>query len=119
MTATSRMMLMFEGAARNAVRAVKSSRRTILGFISSQYELKVLGRWICNSATDEVWRSRVKGFSGNYSQKYDCCEGWFLSAGDLYRSDSQTGWSRRFYGESRKRQKTADCVLTVDLTPHR
>src|SRR5213592_354151 len=82
MTATSRMMLMFEGAARNAVRAVKSSRRTILGFISSQYELTVLGRWICNSATDEVWRSRVKEFSGNYSQKYDYCTDWFLAVGD-------------------------------------
>src|SRR5438034_4346830 len=82
MTATSRMMLMFEGAARNAVRAVKSSRRTILGFISSQYELTVLGRWIRNSATDEGWRSRVKEFSGNYSQKYDYCTDWFLAVGD-------------------------------------
>ena len=82
MTATSRGMLMLEGVARNAAKAVKSSRRTILGFISSQYELTVLGRWICNSATDEVWRSRVKGFSGNYSQKYDYCTDWFLAVGD-------------------------------------
>jgi len=39
---------MLEGVARNAAKAVKSSRRTILGFISSQYELTVLGRWTCN-----------------------------------------------------------------------
>ena len=65
MTATSRTMLMLEGAARNAVRAVKSSRRTILGFISSQYGLRVLDRWICNFSEKGVRRSRVKGFSGN------------------------------------------------------
>src|SRR6266705_4098080 len=65
MTATSRTMLMLEGAARNAVRAVKSSRRTILGFISSQYEPRVLDRWICNFSDRWAGRSRVKGFSGN------------------------------------------------------
>jgi len=76
MTATSRMTLIFEGAARNAVRAVKSSRRTILGFMSSQYALRVLDRWICNFSDRWAGRSRVKGFSGNYSQKYTHCTDW-------------------------------------------
>ena len=79
MTATSRMTLMLEGAARNAVRAVKSSRRTILGFISSQYALRVLDRWICNFSDRWAGRSRVKGFSGNYSHEYNGYSDWFLS----------------------------------------